>query len=99
MTAARVSDLTAPATGAFPEGDIDLLHTMPEPRGHRDVVGPPDGQAPGIRTSVIDPGCPVGPHPDPRPAAGDGKGPAGAREAEPGHPGPRRPRKAETGMG
>ncbi len=40
MTAARVSDLTAPArerpetpaTGAFPEGDIDLLHTMPEPR-------------------------------------------------------------------
>ncbi len=74
MTAVRVSDLTAPArewpetpaTRAFPEGDIDPLHTMPEPRGHRDVVGPPDGQAPGIRTSVIDPGRPVGPHPDPR---------------------------------
>ncbi len=25
--------------------------------GHRDVVRPPDGQAPDIRTSVIDPGC------------------------------------------
>ncbi len=32
-------------------------------------------------------------------AAGDEKGPAGTREAEPGHPGPRRPRKAEAGMG
>ncbi len=27
---------------------------------------PPDGQASGIRTSVIDPGRPVGPHPNPR---------------------------------
>ncbi len=55
-----------PATGAFPEEDIDLLHTMLEPRGHRDAVGPPDGRAPDIRTSVIDPGRPVGPHPNPR---------------------------------
>ncbi len=34
--------------------------------GHRDVVRPPDGQAHDIRTSVIDPGRPVGPHPNPR---------------------------------
>ncbi len=74
MTAARVSDLTAlarerpetPATEAFPEEDIDLLHTMLEPRGHRDVVRPPDGQAPDIRTFVIDLGRPVGSHPNPR---------------------------------
>ncbi len=37
---------------------------MPEPQGHRDVVRPPDGQAPGIRTFVIDPGRTAGPHPN-----------------------------------
>ncbi len=74
VTAARVSDLTAlarerpetPATEDFPEGDIDLLHTMLESQGHRDVVRPPDGRAPDIRTSVIDLGRPVGSHPNPR---------------------------------
>ena len=74
MTASRVSDLTAPArerpetpaTEVFPEADIDLLHTMLEWRGHRDVVRPPDGRAPDIRTSVIDLGRLVGSHPNPR---------------------------------
>ncbi len=55
------ADAVFAATGAFPEEGIDPLHTMPEPRGHRDVVRLPDGQASGIRTSVIDPGRPEGP--------------------------------------
>ncbi len=89
-----------PATGAFPEGDIDPLHTMPEPWGHRDVVSPPDGQAPDIRTSVIDPGRPVGPHPNPRRPLPETekvrRGPGKLNRAVQVRDAPR---KAETGMG
>ncbi len=108
MTAVQISDLTAlarerpetPATGAFPEGDIDLLHTMLEPRGHRDVVRPPDGQAPDIRTFVIDLGRPVGSHPNQRrPPPGTKKVWQGLERLNWAIQVRRRPRKVETGIG
>jgi len=74
VTAVHVADITVlarehpepPATEVFPEEDVDLPHTMLEPQGHRDVVRMPAGQAPDIRAVVIDPGRPVGSHPNPR---------------------------------
>ena len=50
----------------FPEENIDLLHTMLESQGHRDVVRMPAGQAPDIRAVVIDLGRLVGSHSNPR---------------------------------
>ncbi len=74
VTAVHVADLTVlarerpetPATEVFPEEDIDLLHTMLESQGHRDVVRMPGGRAPDIRAIVIDLGRLVGSHPTPR---------------------------------
>ncbi len=92
------ADAVFAATGAFPEADIDPLHTMPEPRrppGRGEAAGRSGARHPDI---CHRPGAPRRPASGPA-AAGDEKGPAGPWEAEPGHPGPRRPRKAETGMG
>ena len=74
VTAVHVADLTVlarerpetPATEVFPPEDIDLLHTILEAQGHRDVRRMPAGQAPDIRTVVIDLGRLVGSHPDTR---------------------------------
>ena len=74
VTAVHVADITVlarerpetPATEAFPEEDVDLLHTMLESQGHRDVVRMPAGQVPDIRAVVIDLGRLVGSHPNPR---------------------------------
>ena len=74
VTAVHVADITVlarerpetPATEAFPEEDVDLLHTVLESQGHRDVVRMPGGKAPDIRAVVIDLGRLVGSHPNPR---------------------------------
>ena len=74
VTAVHVADLTVlarerpetPATEVFPQEDVDLLHTMLESQGHRDVVRMPAGQVPDIRTVVIDLGRLVGSHPSTR---------------------------------
>ncbi len=67
------------------------------PLGRGEAAGRSGARHPDIRPR---PGAPRRPASGPAAAAaGDGKGPAGTREAEPGHPGPRRPRKAEAGMG
>ena len=65
----HVADLTVlgrerpetPATEVFPEEDIDLLHTLLEAQGHRNVE-----RAPDIRAVVIDLGRLVGSHPSSR---------------------------------
>ncbi len=74
VTACRVADLTVlarehpetPATGVFPEEDVDLLHTLLESQGHRNIVRMTDGYVPDIRSFVIDLGRLVGAHPNPR---------------------------------
>ena len=74
VTAVHVADITVlarerpetPATEVFPKEDVDLLHTMLESQGHRDVVRMPGGKAPDIRAVVIDLGRLVGSHPNPR---------------------------------
>ena len=74
ITACHVADLTilaqerpeTPATEVFPEEDIDLLQTMLEAQGHRNVRRKPAGQAPDIQTVVIDIGCLDGAHPTTR---------------------------------
>ena len=53
-------------TEAFPEEDIDLLHTLLESQGHRNVLRMPDGMALDIRALVIDLGRLVGSHPSAR---------------------------------
>ena len=71
VTAVHVADLTVlarerpetPATEVFPEEDIDLLHTLLEAQGHRNVERARDGKAPDIRAVVIDLGRLVGSHP------------------------------------
>jgi len=71
VTAVHVADLTmpargrpeTPATGVCPEGDVDLLHTLLEAQGHREVVRMDGGTPPDIRTFVIGPGRLVGAHP------------------------------------
>ena len=50
----------------FPQEDVDLLHTLLEAQGHRNVVRLPDGKVPDIRAVVIDLGRLVGSHPSPR---------------------------------
>ena len=50
----------------FPQEDVDLLHTLLESQGHRNVVRLPDGKVPDIRAVVIDLGRLVGSHPSPR---------------------------------
>ncbi len=62
VTAVRVADLTVlarerpetPAAEAFPDEDVDLLHTLLESQGQRNVVRMSDGKAPDIRAVVID---------------------------------------------
>ena len=74
VTAVHVADLTVlarerpetPATEVFPQEDVDLLHTLLESQGHRNVVRLPDGKVPDIRAVVIDLGRLVGSHPSPR---------------------------------
>ena len=74
VTAVHVADLTVlarerpetPAAEAFPDADVDLLHTLLESQGHRNVVRMPDGKAPDIRAVVIDLGRLVGSHPSAR---------------------------------
>ena len=74
VTAVHVADLTVlarerpetPATEVFPQEDVDLLHTLLEAQGHRNVVRLPDGKVPDIRAVVIDLGRLVGSHPSPR---------------------------------
>ena len=74
VTAVHVADLTVlarerpetPATEVFPEEDVDLLHTLLESQGHREVVRRPDGNVPDIRAVVVDLGRLVGAHPSPR---------------------------------
>ena len=74
VTAVHVADLTVlarerpetPATEVFPEEDVDLLHTLLESQGHRNVVRMSDGKAPDIRAVVIDLGRLVGSHPSSR---------------------------------
>ncbi len=51
-----------PASEVFAEEDVDLLHTLPEAQGHRNVVRMADGKAPDIRAVVIDLGRLVGSH-------------------------------------
>ena len=55
-----------PATEVFPQEDVDLLHTLLEAQGHRNVVRLPDGKVPDIRAVVMDLGRLVGSHPSPR---------------------------------
>ena len=50
----------------FPKEDIDLLRTLLKSQGHRDVAGKIAGQAPDIRTVVLDLGRLVGSHPSSR---------------------------------
>ena len=50
----------------FPQEDVDLLHTLLESQGHRNVARMPDGKAPDIRAVVIDLGRLVGSHPSAR---------------------------------
>ena len=74
VTAVHVADITVmarerpgtPATEVFPKEDIDLLRTLLESQGHRDVAGRIAGQAPDIRTVVLDLGRLVGSHPSSR---------------------------------
>ena len=74
VTAVHVADLTVlarerpetPAAEAFPDEDVELLHTLLESQGHRNVVRMPDGKAPDIRAVVIDLGRLVGSHPSAR---------------------------------
>ena len=74
VTAVHVADLTVlarerpetPATEVFPQEDVDLLHTLLEAQGHRNVVRLPDGKVPDIRAVVMDLGRLVGSHPSPR---------------------------------
>ncbi len=47
----------------YSEGDVDLLHTLLEAQGHREVVRMDGGTPPDIRTFVIDLGRLVGAHP------------------------------------
>ena len=62
VTAVRVAGLTVlarehpetPATEAFPDEDVDLLHTLLESLAHRNVVRMPNGKAPDITAVVID---------------------------------------------
>ena len=71
ITAMHVADLTVmarerpgtPAGEMFPEEDIELLHTMPESRGHRHAGRMTAGRLPDIRAVVIDPGRLVGSRP------------------------------------
>ena len=49
-----------------PNEDVDLLRTMLESEGHRDVVRMPAGKVPDIRAVVVDFGRLVGSHPNPR---------------------------------
>ena len=73
VTAVHVADITVlarelpetPVTEVFPEEDIDLLHTMLESQGHRDVVRMPAGQVPNNRAVAIDLGRLVASHPSP----------------------------------
>ena len=55
-----------PATEVYPEKNVDLLHTVLESQGHRDVVRWPAGHAPDSRDVVIDLGRLVGSHPSSR---------------------------------
>ncbi len=74
VTAVRVADLTVlarerpetPAAEVLPEEDIDLLHTLLEAQGHREVDRTPGGKPPDIRAVVIDLGRLVGAHPSKR---------------------------------
>ncbi len=59
---------STPASEVFAEEDIDLLHTLPEAQGHRNVVRMADGKAPDIRAVVIDLGRLVGSHLAARPS-------------------------------
>ena len=76
VTAVHVADITVmarerpetPATEVFPKEDIDLLRTLLKSQGHRDVIGRLAGQAPDIRTVVLDLGRLVGSHPSSRQA-------------------------------
>ena len=62
VTAVRVAGLTVlarehpetPATAAFPDEDVDLLHTLLESLAHRNVVRMPNGKAPDITAVVIE---------------------------------------------
>ena len=47
------------------EEDVDLLHTMLESQGHREVVRMPAGQEPDIRAVEIELGRLVGSNPNP----------------------------------
>ncbi len=70
----QVADITVlaherpatPATETLPAEDMDLLHTLLEAQGHRDVVRLPDGTPPDTRAVVIDIGRLVGARPSPR---------------------------------
>ncbi len=74
VTACRIADLAVlarerpetPATEAFPERDVDLLHALLESQGHPNVVRIADGHVPGIRAVVTDLGRLVGAHPPTR---------------------------------
>lgn len=84
-----------PATGAFPEAEVDLFHAAPESRGRRDVARMPARRVPDIWAVVIGLGRLVGSHPSRRrPLPGTKK--VGIRTAEPGDPGTwRHPREME----
>ena len=74
VTAVRAAGLTVPArerpgipaAEALPQEGIDLLRTLLEARGHREVDRTPGGKPPGIRAAVIDLGRPVGARPSKR---------------------------------
>ena len=62
VTAVRVAGLTVlarehpetPATEAFPDEDVDLLHTLLESQDHWNVVRMPNCKVPDITAVVID---------------------------------------------